>query len=294
MTMSDFNNNNGDNNSNKPQFGDTTLTKVFVGGLAWETPKQALYEHFEKFGEILEAVIISDKITGRSKGYGFVTFKEPEAAKKACEDATPIINSRRANCNLAALGARRPPRSSSTTPQPHQRPASNNGGGSGGGGNSALSPTSAAAPTAHVQWYYPAAVAGGRAGSPTPTTPYHPHQHHQPFPFYGYSPTYIAADVGYNHKLSYSGGAYINGGHYPQMYPGQAMMAGANTLMPIYPFYPYSNHHQQHHHQAAAMGLPAHIYQPTSSGPITAQPPIISKPTTPVCVTSPSVCLAVE
>lgn len=64
MTMS--NNING-------QFGDTTLTKVFVGGLAWETPKEALREHFEKFGEIFEAVIISDKLTGRSKGYGFVS-----------------------------------------------------------------------------------------------------------------------------------------------------------------------------------------------------------------------------
>ncbi|KAL2896392.1 putative RNA-binding protein ARP1 [Bienertia sinuspersici] len=86
MTMSDTNNNG--------QFGDTTLTKVFVGGLAWETPKEAMYEHFEKYGHILEAVIISDKITGRSKGYGFVTFKEAEAAKKACEDATPMINGR--------------------------------------------------------------------------------------------------------------------------------------------------------------------------------------------------------
>jgi len=56
------------------QFGDTTLTKVFVGGLAWETPKDAMREHFEKYGEILEAVIISDKITGRSKGYGFVSL----------------------------------------------------------------------------------------------------------------------------------------------------------------------------------------------------------------------------
>lgn len=55
------------------QFGDTTLTKVFVGGLAWETPKEAMREHFEKYGEILEAVIISDKVTGRSKGYGFVS-----------------------------------------------------------------------------------------------------------------------------------------------------------------------------------------------------------------------------
>ena len=56
------------------QFGDTTLTKVFVGGLAWETPKDTMREHFEKYGEILEAVIISDKITGRSKGYGFVSL----------------------------------------------------------------------------------------------------------------------------------------------------------------------------------------------------------------------------
>ncbi|KMS95528.1 hypothetical protein BVRB_007350 [Beta vulgaris subsp. vulgaris] len=295
MTMSDYNNN---NNNDKSPFGDTTLTKVFVGGLAWETPKQALFEHFEKYGEIFEAVIISDKITGRSKGYGFVTFKEPEAAKKACEDATPIINGRRANCNLAALGARRPPRSSSTTPQPHhQRQASNGSNGSGGSGGNALSPTSAAAPPAgHVQWYYPAAVASGRATSPTPTTPFHAHQHHQAVPFYGYSPTYIAADVGYNHKLSYSGGAYINGGHYPQMYPGQALMAGANTLMPMYPFYPYSHqhhHHQQPHHQAA-MGLPAHIFPPTSAGPMTAPLPIITKPTTPVCIAPPTVCLTVE
>lgn len=55
-------------------FQDTTLTKVFVGGLAWETPKEAVREHFRKYGEIIEAVIISDKITGRSKGYGFVSI----------------------------------------------------------------------------------------------------------------------------------------------------------------------------------------------------------------------------
>lgn len=58
-------------------FGDTTLTKVFVGGLAWETHKDTLREHFERFGDILEAVIISDKLTGRSKGYGFVSPPPP-------------------------------------------------------------------------------------------------------------------------------------------------------------------------------------------------------------------------
>ncbi|KAK6137779.1 hypothetical protein DH2020_028478 [Rehmannia glutinosa] len=104
MTMMSSNN----NGANVQNLGDTSLTKVFVGGLAWETPKEAMRDHFEKYGEILEAVIISDKLTGRSKGYGFVTFKDGDAAKKACEDPTPIINGRRANCNLAALGARRP------------------------------------------------------------------------------------------------------------------------------------------------------------------------------------------
>jgi len=45
---------------------------VFVGGLAWDTHKEAMYDHFIKYGDILEAVIISDKLTRRSKGYGFV------------------------------------------------------------------------------------------------------------------------------------------------------------------------------------------------------------------------------
>ncbi|KAK9026133.1 hypothetical protein V6N11_038979 [Hibiscus sabdariffa] len=90
-------------------FGDTTYTKVFVGGLAWETQSETLHRCFEQFGEILEAVVITDKNTGRSKGYGFVTFRDPEAASRACADPTPIIDGRRANCNLASLGRPRPP-----------------------------------------------------------------------------------------------------------------------------------------------------------------------------------------
>lgn len=90
-------------------FGDTTLTKVFVGGLAWETESETLRRHFEQYGDILEAVVISDRNTGRSKGYGFVTFQDPESAKRACADPSPIIDGRRANCNLASLGRPRPP-----------------------------------------------------------------------------------------------------------------------------------------------------------------------------------------
>ncbi|GKV33372.1 hypothetical protein SLEP1_g41892 [Rubroshorea leprosula] len=90
-------------------FGDTTYTKVFVGGLAWETQSETMRRYFEQFGEILEAVVITDKNTGRSKGYGFVTFRDPEAARRACADAAPVIDGRRANCNLASLGRPRPP-----------------------------------------------------------------------------------------------------------------------------------------------------------------------------------------
>jgi RNA recognition motif-containing protein len=58
----------------RSQFGDTTFTKVFVGGLAWETPTEEMRRYFDQFGDILEAVIITDKSTGKSKGYGFVSI----------------------------------------------------------------------------------------------------------------------------------------------------------------------------------------------------------------------------
>ncbi|KAK7353429.1 hypothetical protein VNO80_18876 [Phaseolus coccineus] len=89
------------------QVGDTTYTKIFVGGLAWETKRDSLKRYFDQFGEILEAVVITDRITGRSKGYGFVTFKDPNSAARACLNPYPVIDGRRANCNLAALGAQK-------------------------------------------------------------------------------------------------------------------------------------------------------------------------------------------
>ncbi|CAH1454133.1 unnamed protein product [Lactuca virosa] len=85
-------------------FGDTTFRKVFVGGLAWETPVGVMRTYFEQFGHILEAVIITDKITGKSKGYGFVTYEDAESAKRACDDPNPVIDGRKANCNIASHG----------------------------------------------------------------------------------------------------------------------------------------------------------------------------------------------
>ncbi|KAJ1696241.1 hypothetical protein LUZ63_004753 [Rhynchospora breviuscula] len=92
----------------RSRFGDTTYTKVFVGGLAWETPTEELHKYFAQFGDILESVIITDRATGRSKGYGFVTFRDPESARRAVADPNPFIDGRRANCNIASMGRPRP------------------------------------------------------------------------------------------------------------------------------------------------------------------------------------------
>ncbi|PPR85545.1 hypothetical protein GOBAR_AA35147 [Gossypium barbadense] len=97
----------GSNNPGAGQYNDTTFTKIFVGGLAWETQRDTMKRYFEQFGEIIEAVVITDKNTGRSKGYGFVSFKDPDAAMRACQNPSPTIDGRRANCNLASLGAQK-------------------------------------------------------------------------------------------------------------------------------------------------------------------------------------------
>lgn len=91
---------------------DTTYTKIFVGGLPYHTNDASLRKYFETFGDIDEAVVITDKQTGKSRGYGFVTMVDRGAAERACKDANPIIDGRKANVNLAYLGAK--PRSSQT------------------------------------------------------------------------------------------------------------------------------------------------------------------------------------
>jgi RNA recognition motif-containing protein len=57
--------------------------KLFVGSLSWSINDEGLREAFAPFGEITEASVITDRDTGRSRGFGFVTFSDDEAADKA-------------------------------------------------------------------------------------------------------------------------------------------------------------------------------------------------------------------
>ena len=58
-------------------------TKLYVGGLPYSTQEDALKELFAQAGSVVSAVIIMDKMSGRSKGFGFVEMDNADAAAKA-------------------------------------------------------------------------------------------------------------------------------------------------------------------------------------------------------------------
>lgn len=57
--------------------------KLFVGGLSFDTNEQALEQVFSKYGQISEVVVVKDRETQRSRGFGFVTFENIDDAKDA-------------------------------------------------------------------------------------------------------------------------------------------------------------------------------------------------------------------
>jgi len=72
--------------------------KLFVGSLAWATDSSSLQAAFERFGAIEEATVISDRETGRSRGFGFVTFTDEGSTQQAISemngtelDGRPIV-----------------------------------------------------------------------------------------------------------------------------------------------------------------------------------------------------------
>ncbi|KAK8946716.1 hypothetical protein KSP39_PZI007307 [Platanthera zijinensis] len=217
-----------------PSPTDAALTKVFVGGLAWETHREALCDHFLKFGDILEAVIITDKLTGRSKGYGFVTFKDADAAKKACEDSAPLINGRKANCNIAYLGARRGVTGKISPPaSPAPKYAA----------------TTASARPAAVPWFFPS----GASPSSQTASPFQQHYPAVVLPYYpstyGYSPSFVTpSNMSYRTTPSHShaGGAYVPG-HFSYPVQGGGMPAPLAVAPAYHPMYQFHHHHHLSH-----------------------------------------------
>ncbi|MBX3271962.1 MAG: RNA-binding protein [Sandaracinaceae bacterium] len=91
--------------------------KLFVGSLSWGTDDHSLRAAFERFGEVTDAKVITDRETGRSRGFGFVTFADASAANQAAREMNGAeLDGRSLNVDIA------------------QERSRGGGGGGGGGG----------------------------------------------------------------------------------------------------------------------------------------------------------------
>ncbi|OAA42671.1 cold response protein 2 [Metarhizium rileyi] len=59
------------------------MSKLFIGGLAWHTEETTLRQKFEEFGAVEEAVVVKDRDSGRSRGFGFVRYTQENDAQNA-------------------------------------------------------------------------------------------------------------------------------------------------------------------------------------------------------------------
>ncbi len=95
--------------------------KLFVGNLSWTTTDGILQDTFAQFGTVVEAAVMMDKFTGKSRGFAFVTMSTPEEAEAAAREMdNKELDGRPIRVNIA-----RPK---------EDRPAGGGGGSRGGGG----------------------------------------------------------------------------------------------------------------------------------------------------------------
>ena len=64
--------------------------KLFIGGISWDTNEERLKDYFQSFGEVVEAVIMKDRTTGRARGFGFVVFSDPSIAERVIKEKHSI------------------------------------------------------------------------------------------------------------------------------------------------------------------------------------------------------------
>jgi cold-inducible RNA-binding protein len=91
-----------------------TNMRLYVGGLPYQTTEQDLIELFEQVGQVTEVSIITDRDTGRSKGFGFVEMSDQQAARTAIErlngatlgDRTITVNEARERQSTGSRGYR--------------------------------------------------------------------------------------------------------------------------------------------------------------------------------------------
>ncbi len=99
--------------------------KLYVGGLSYSTTEESLKEYFSQAGAVEAATVIMDRMSGRSKGFGFVEFTNDEDAVKAIE----MFNGKEFESRSLTVNEARP-----MTERPPRRDFGGGRGGFGGGG----------------------------------------------------------------------------------------------------------------------------------------------------------------
>ncbi|KAL6532442.1 nuclear ribonucleoprotein 1 [Orobanche gracilis] len=69
---------------------DSDQGKLFIGGISWETNEEKLKEYFQGYGEVLQAVVMREKLSGKPRGFGFVVFSDPDILDRVLQDSHVI------------------------------------------------------------------------------------------------------------------------------------------------------------------------------------------------------------
>ena len=109
-------------------------TKLFVGNLSFNTTENDLQTAFAAHGSVVEANLMMDRMTGRSRGFAFVTYSTPEEAQKAIEALHGAqLDGRALTVNVARPKEERPPGGGGGRDRGPRRDFGGGGGGGGGG-----------------------------------------------------------------------------------------------------------------------------------------------------------------
>jgi len=78
------------------------MSKLYVGNLSWSTTDDSLRDAFSQFGNVVDSIVMKDRETGRSRGFGFITFETPEEAEGAIQGLNEQdLDGRNIRVNLA-------------------------------------------------------------------------------------------------------------------------------------------------------------------------------------------------
>lgn len=76
---------------------------MFIGGLSWETTRENLLRYFSQYGEVVDCVVMKNPETGRSRGFGFITFADPTNVDLVLQNTPHVLDNRTVSTKAFAI-----------------------------------------------------------------------------------------------------------------------------------------------------------------------------------------------